>query len=424
MNSTVQLIIQFFTSLRLTVVLLALSVVLVFFGTLDQVHYGIWKTQEMYFQSWFVVWHYPEQWKWSEYIGWFFLPMPAGYTLGAFLLVNLLAAHIYRFKLSWKKSGIFLVHLGLIILLVSELLTHLVTTESQMPIDVGTSRNYSIDFLDNELVFIDRTDPEVDTVHSIPVSLLYSHRWQQLPRPLRQIMHSIPLFRPDIWVDVPGTELSIRTVAFYENAAVGRQREGAPSRQSIADRGLAQSMGIVAHPMEPVYSEQETNTATAFIEVRHGHESLGIWLVSNVLDERFPPQMVEVGDREMEVALRFRRYYHPFEIELLEFTHARYPGTDIPHNFASEVRIHHNDPSRDRSGLIFMNNPLRYEGLTFYQASFANDDQTSVLQVVRNPGWTLPYVAVAMMFLGLVVQFGMHFIRFLRKRGRTKGATE
>ena len=43
-----------------------------------------------------------------------------------------------------------------------------------------------------------------------------------------------------------------------------------------------------------------------------------------------------------------------------------------------------------------MNQPLRYAGETFYQASFANDDRTSILQVVRNPGWLLPYIACAM----------------------------
>ena len=52
---------KFFASLRLTVVLLAFSMVLIFFGTLDQVEYGIWHTQKLYFESFLVVWSYPEQ---------------------------------------------------------------------------------------------------------------------------------------------------------------------------------------------------------------------------------------------------------------------------------------------------------------------------------------------------------------------------
>ena len=42
-----------------------------------------------------------------------------------------------------------------------------------------------------------------------------------------------------------------------------------------------------------------------------------------------------------------------------------------------------------------MNNPLRHGGYTFYQSGFKNDDRTTILQVVRNPGWQLPYFAIA-----------------------------
>ena len=51
-----------FTSLRLTVTLLAFSLALVFFGTLDQVNIGINKAQKDYFESFFVAWKYPEEW--------------------------------------------------------------------------------------------------------------------------------------------------------------------------------------------------------------------------------------------------------------------------------------------------------------------------------------------------------------------------
>ena len=66
-----------------------------------------------------------------------------------------------------------------------------------------------------------------------------------------------------------------------------------------------------------------------------------------------------------------------------------------------------------------MNNPLRHAGLTFYQASFEKGDKVSILQVVRNPGWVLPYISCIMMGLGLLVQFGLHLVGFVRKRAAT-----
>jgi hypothetical protein len=66
-----------------------------------------------------------------------------------------------------------------------------------------------------------------------------------------------------------------------------------------------------------------------------------------------------------------------------------------------------------------MNNPLRYAGLTYFQAGFENNDRTSILQVVRNPNWILPYVACLMLGFGLIVQFGIHLVSFSRKRATT-----
>ena len=82
--------------------------------------------------------------------------------------------------------------------------------------------------------------------------------------------------------------------------------------------------------------------------------------------------MVDAGDRSFEIALRFTRHYYPFEIELIDFKHEKYPGTEVPFNFSSEVKVTHQDSTKNQKALIYMNHPLRYEGLTFFQASFAN----------------------------------------------------
>ena len=386
---------QFFSSLKLTVVLLSFSLILIFFGTLDQVQYGIWHAQELYFESFLVVWTFPEHAPLGQHLHWIRIPMPGGYLLGGMLLINLLAAHFNRFKLSWAKCGIFLIHSGLILLLISELMTDILAVESQMPVDEGGTSNYSQGFRENELVFIDRSHPEHDSVHAIPASLL----------------------KPGKRINVPNTPLSIRTVRYHGNAEIGRATSGSPA-ESIATRGAAVRMGIIVNPKPEAYSEDEINTVTAFVEVIKGEDSLGTWLVSNVMDERFPPQMVDAGDLSYEIALRFTRHYYPFEIELIDFKHEKYPGTEVPFNFSSEVKVTHQDSTKNQKALIYMNHPLRYEGLTFFQASFANQDKTSIFQVVRNPGWLLPYLSVLLMGLGMCAQFGMHFFKFLGKQRR------
>src|SRR5262245_38044449 len=135
-------IIKFFTSLKLTVVLLLFGVLLVFVGTLAQVNEGLYQAQARYFKSWFILVvtlggkNIP-------------IPLPGGYLLGTLLLLNLLAAHLKRFQLTWKKAGIHLIHGGLILLLLGQLLTDALSTESALRFEEGESKNYSEDFRAN-----------------------------------------------------------------------------------------------------------------------------------------------------------------------------------------------------------------------------------------------------------------------------------
>jgi ABC-type transport system involved in cytochrome c biogenesis permease subunit len=134
------------------------------------------------------------------------------------------------------------------------------------------------------------------------------------------------------------------------------------------------------------------------------------------------PQPIEVNGKTYDMQLRFRRYYRPYRVELIDFSHDKYTGTERARNFASRVRLL--DPNRgvDREVTIRMNEPLRYAGETFYQQSFIpGNDRMTVLQIVRNPGWVMPYVACAIGALGMLIHFGMHLVTFLRKRAQVEG---
>jgi cytochrome c biogenesis protein ResB len=85
------------------------------------------------------------------------------------------------------------------------------------------------------------------------------------------------------------------------------------------------------------------------------------------------------------------------------------------------VRIENPATHESREVDIFMNNPLRYGGLTFFQFQMGRDQMdesrgTSALQVVRNPSWLTPYVGCALVGGGLVIQFLMHLVGFIKKR--------
>src|SRR5471030_542174 len=114
---------RFFTSLRLTVALLGLGLILVFWGTLAQVQLGLYKVQNDFFRSFFIYWS-PAQSSLRIPI------FPGGYLIGWLLLINLFAAHFRYYQPGKKKYGIALTHLGVVLLLFGQLLTDVLSRES------------------------------------------------------------------------------------------------------------------------------------------------------------------------------------------------------------------------------------------------------------------------------------------------------
>ena len=155
----------------------------------------------------------------------------------------------------------------------------------------------------------------------------------------------------------------------------------------------------------------------------------------------FPPQTVTVDGTPISFELRPERVFKPYALKLYEFRHEKYLGTETPRNFSSRVQVHDPEHGEDREVVISMNAPLRRFDLadqsdqrtalsdvkllfsnedTLYQASFLPPElagqRGTVLQVVRNPGWEMPYVSCVMVSLGMLVHFGIHLVGFLRLR--------
>ncbi|MFO1487654.1 MAG: cytochrome c biogenesis protein ResB [Verrucomicrobiota bacterium] len=375
-------LIRFFTSLRLTVALLVLGLVLVFWGTMAQVNLGLYQAQNEFFRSYFIYWT-P---KGSSLK----LPIfPGGYLLGGLLLINLLAAHFRYYRATKKKLGIIMVHLGIVLLLAGQFLTDLLSTESTMHIRAGSSSNYSESTSRYELAVTDTTDAAADKVVTFPDDQLRAGH--ELRQPELPFSLGVNVYHPNSTLtDKPDTNLvPVKTTAGFgaDFWWRGLPRETAMDRRDIPS-------GIV--------------------EVQTPQGTRGTFLVSGYLGQ---PQRFAFNQRNYQIALRLRRYYKPFSLHLVEFKFDRYPGTEIPKNFSSRVRLQRTDTGEDRELLIYMNNPLRYGGETFYQADWDHEDEKgTILQVVRNPGWLTPYFACGLVGLGLVVQFMTHLAGFVSKR--------
>lgn len=412
-------LLKIFTSLRLTVVLLAFGIVLVFLGTLAQVDEGLYSAQARYFRQWLIFG--------VDLFGWRVpLLLPGGYLIGSLLLINLVSAHICRFDFTTRKIGIQIAHAGVILLLIGQLATDMLAHESQIEFSQGETKWYSVSPRDYELVFTTAAGLNRDQVISFPEKLLA--RGGELEN------KNLPFAVRAKWV-WKNSDPSFRAPMM---------RNGPP----LTTNGVAADFDFARRPETRTMDAKDV--PAALIELTGPNGSLGDWVVSDWTDDEpmvaavkasyesqvgpqmagqivgrlTAPQSVEVGGRRFTFALRQTRYYNPFSLTLLKATHTVYPGTDIPKDFRSRVRIDNPQTGENREVEIYMNNPLRYAGLTFYQyqmdagqaAQAAGRLPSSVLQVVRNPSWLTPYVGCAMVAIGLVIQFTMHLVGFVSKR--------
>jgi len=371
------------SSLRLTVALLGFAMVLIFIATISQVELGIHEVQAKFFRSWIAWWDIMPGEKKVP------IPIPGGTLLGSLLVLNLLAAHGARFKFSWSKVGMVVIHSGILLLLLGELFTGLLGREAQMTLNEGQILNYSTFPREVELVVIRPDSDGLETVTAIPQARLKDG------------------------AEFPFGGFSVRIQSYFSNSEILAESEATEAfDKTHATEGSGKGYAVLRKPREA--TDDRRDLTSAFVEIiPDGGKSQGRWLLSNALKGE---QSFAAAGRPWKMAIRQRRLYHEFSIKLVDFSHDRYLGTDVPKNFSSKIRILNPDTGENREDLIYMNHPLRYGGLTFYQAGFENNDSTTIFQVVRNPVWTIPYIACAMVGLGLLWVFSQHLIKAISRR--------
>src|SRR6267378_3298366 len=303
-------LIDFFSSLRLTIVCLALGLILVFAGTIAQVEMGLYKAQNEFFRSFFIYWG-PKSasWRIPVFLG--------GCRVVRILLINLITAHIHRFKLTRKKIGIWMIHVGVILLLLGQLLTDMLSRESMLHLREGEAKNYSEIQREAELAIIDGTDADTDKVVAIPQGILSRQK---------EIEH-------------PELPFKIRIKDFFANSEVEKR-----GTNSLAPPASSRGVGAIATAKELPRgtSMDERDVPTAIIEILTPEGSIGTWLVSEFVSA---PQQFSWNNRSYQLALRPKRVYKPYSLQLLKFQHDIYAGTDIPKNYASRVVLHRPDTS-------------------------------------------------------------------------------
>ncbi len=307
-----------------------------------------------------------------------------------------------------KQGGNVLLHLGVGLLMVGQFAFGDRQLEQRLSLVEGQSSNTLVNLDAIEMAFIERSDDR-EQVTPIPGSRL------------KRAAQSEQV------IDDPALPAKVRVVAFYENSTL----------KDVGSENLATNgVGLEVRAVETSKSggtDSEMNLASAYVELidRETDTSLGTYLISQLLSDRemlIPDasskdvfDSVEIDGTRYEIGLKFHREVKPYWVQLEDVRRVDYSGTDTPRDYSSFIRIVDPETGEDRKERVWMNNPLRYRGETFYQSSYTplrSGKEMTGIQVVRNSGWLIPYVACSITALGMLAHFMGTLTRFLRRRER------
>jgi len=310
-----------------------------------------------------------------------------------------------------KQGGNVLLHLGVGLLMFGQFVFGDRQLEQRLTLVEGQSSNTLVNLDEIELAFL-RTDEERNeiTVAPIPSSLLISSKQtgeliqdSQLP-------------------------VDVRVLEFFENSTL----DDPTGSGNLATKGVG--LEVVANEASKSGgADSEMNLASAYIELleKETSQSLGVFLVSQIISDReiLVPNgtskdiydSVKVAGQDYQFGLKLHREVKPYWVQLEDVRQVTYSGTATPRDYSSFIRIIDPETGEDRRERVWMNNPLRYRGETFYQSNYSalpDGKEMTGIQVVRNSGWLIPYVACSITALGMLAHFMGTLARFLRRRER------
>jgi hypothetical protein len=377
-----------------TVTLLILGL-LTLFATLEQVDNGLYPTLNKYFATdWRHLFLLPEVNGKT-----FWLPLPGGYWTCAVLLVNLILGGIIRIRKGWKHYGNLISHFGIIFMLLGAGVTYHFSERGNMAVAEGQSSNVAEDYFEYVVEVAEIKDGKADKIHVIRGKDIDDLEGAK-----------IRTFR------LPDMPFGLELTYYLENAVPVSAAERAPDRQQHIADGYFLMEKPEQKPAEP--TEQYTAGCYARIVTRDGTKGEPFILAG----ASFHPFSHRDGDRVFTVDMHKRLWAMPFTVQLDKFTADFHPGTMRAKKFVSEVTRVENGSKAPFT--IQMNEPMRYEGLTFFQASYGppgampGQKMYSVFEVVRNPADKWPEYSLWIVAFGMLVTFMIKLVSFLAAGSR------
>ncbi len=149
---------------------------------------------------------------------------------------------------------------------------------------------------------------------------------------------------------------------------------------------------------------QETGRNAFIFNLYEGNKTTATIYLWDSQSEKSSTDSVSVDGNTLKISYGSKPTTLPFSIKLNDFVMERYPGSNSPSGYKSDVVLLDKAANVEKPFLIFMNNILKYKGYRFYQSSYDPDELGTVLSVNHDfAGMIVTYTGYALLFLFIIL---------------------
>ena len=239
--------------------------------------------------------------------------------------------------------------------------------------------------------------------------------------------------RPDIQISMssegltfvsqyPGVSISMKT-------RIRQQIEAGDS--SILEEAVLYQMGGIQLALNrllkkgrldfvPVHSGDPSSQSVLDFDVNNGQETYEV-VVPASIDQIGDPVKITLGDVELQLYYGLMETRLPFTMTLKSFDVGWYGGSNRPSSFTSQ------GVAKDQNGnqqpfTIAMNQVFEFGGYRFFQSSYDEDEQGSILSVQKDPGTRITYAGYLVSIIAMLFQLLRPNSRFRKLGSKIKQA--
>jgi hypothetical protein len=461
MHPSLRKIVKFFASLKLAVVIILGMAVISAIGTITEARYNEAEyAQKIVYQSWWM------------------------YGVLTMLAITLIAVMIDRWPWKQHHVGFVLAHVGILILLLGSWMTKEYGIDGSMAFQVGEERRFVAVHDRDFYVYASFDGSSMKEIFGSPVDFLRNPPSEKKPFVVHlgadelkvtdylhfayresEITHSkLENDGPAVRFQLENPNVNLTQWLRRENRRSDAELDLGPAKVVLTDRKPEPSgrnevilitkprsddldyiiynkdksvrkkgtvkqaetvetgwMGMkfrllryLPHSREEVrFTKAPAATPVTTQAIKFAFKDQTYWLGSDSIMRLYTDDkmyIVSFGRRQVELA---------FPLKLVNFKIGNYQGTQRAASYESEVEV----PGRGLVN-ISMNEPLKWQGFTFYQSSFEKNEKgeptVSVLSVNHDPGRWVKYLGSLSIVLGSIALFYFKRTQWFKKRKPTK----